>query len=151
MRLQSALLVGFLMVGSIVQPAVLGDSYVRIDKSDNKLTYYFYNIPVRSFQVATGKTVQDTPTGQFPVVMQVKNPWYLKKNIPGGDPANPLGTRWIGIEVPGTDGSVYGIHGTNQPESIGSHASAGCVRMRNEDVQWLYEHVHLGTFVEIVE
>lgn len=79
------------------------------------------------------------------------NPWYLKKNIPGGAPENPLGVRWIGLEVPGTDGSIYGIHGTNEPNSIGKHASSGCVRMQNEDVTWLYEHVHVGTVVEIVE
>jgi len=150
MRLQSALLIGFLMFGTIAKP-IVHDSYVRVDKSENTLTYYFYNVPLKTFRVATGKTEQDTPNGVFPVVMLVKNPWYLKKNIPGGDPKNPLGTRWIGIEVPGTDGSVYGVHGTNQPELIGTHASAGCVRMQNSDVQWLYEHVHVGTLVEIVD
>jgi lipoprotein-anchoring transpeptidase ErfK/SrfK len=149
MRLQSALMVGFLLFASVSSlPA--SDSYIKIDKSENRLTYYFYNIPIRSFPVATGKSEADTPTGTYGVVMMVKNPWYLKNNIPGGDPENPLGVRWIGLDVPGTDGSKYGIHGTNQPQSIGTHASAGCVRMRNEDVTWLYEHVHIGTLVEIV-
>src|SRR5690349_3481613 len=124
MRLQSALVVGFLLVTGFTAPT-LSATHLLIDKSDNKLTYYYYNTPIRSFSVATGKTVVDTPHGVFPVVMKVKNPWFLKKNIPGGDPKNPLGIRWIGLEVPGTDGSIYGIHGTNQPESIGKHVSAG--------------------------
>ena len=129
----------------------LHDSYIKIDKSENKLTYYSYSIPVRSFTVSTAKLAADTPDGLFPVVMLVKNPWYLKKNIPGGTPENPLGQRWIGLEVPGTDGSKYGIHGTNQPELIGQHVSSGCVRMKNEEVAWLYDRVHVGTPVEIVE
>lgn len=129
----------------------LADSYILIDKSENKLTYYFHRTAVKSFPVATGKTQADTPVGVFPVVMKVKNPWYLKKDIPGGDPHNPLGSRWIGLEVPGTDGSKYGIHGTNRPSSIGQHVSAGCVRMYNQDVAWLYDHAPIGTVVEIVE
>jgi lipoprotein-anchoring transpeptidase ErfK/SrfK len=150
MRLNSVFLAGFLLLAQVVhQP--LTDSYIKIDKSENKLVYYAYRLPVRTFSVATGRTVEDTPTGVFSVVMLVKDPWYLKKNIPGGDPTNPLGVRWIGINVPGTDGSKYGIHGTNQPDSIGKHISSGCVRMQNADVTWLYDHVHLGTVVEIVD
>jgi lipoprotein-anchoring transpeptidase ErfK/SrfK len=151
MRLRSHVLVGFLLLAAVFlqAPKPLSDSYIHIDKSENQLTYYYFKTKVRTFTVATGKTEIDTPTGVFPVKMLVKNPWYLKKNIAGGDPQNPLGKRWIGFEVPGTDGSKYGIHGTNHPETIGTHASAGCVRMRNEDVVWLYEHVHVGTLVEI--
>lgn len=150
MNLRSAFLVGFFLLANVASLPV-SDSYIKIDKSDNKLTYYFYNVPIRSFSVATGILPEDTPTGTYGVVMMVKNPWYLKKNIPGGDPENPLGVRWIGLDVPGTDGSKYGIHGTNRPELIGTRASAGCVRMKNADVTWLYEHVHPGTLVEIVD
>jgi len=148
MRLYSVALVGLLLFAPR-QPMM--NSFVHIDKSDNSLTYYSYGVAQRTFQVATARVTQDTPSGLFPVVMRVKNPWYLKKNIPGGTPENPLGVRWIGLEVPGTDGSIYGIHGTNQPELIGRHVSAGCIRMRNEDVSWLYDHVRNGTLVEIVE
>ena len=151
MRLTSGLLAGLFTLATLSSYPTLSDSYIVIDKSDNRLTYYYHNIKVKTFHVATGRTVQDTPNGVYPVVMLVKNPWYLKKNIPGGTPENPLGVRWIGLEVPGTDGSIYGIHGTNEPDSIGKHASSGCVRMKNEDVTWLYEHVHVGTVVEIVE
>jgi lipoprotein-anchoring transpeptidase ErfK/SrfK len=150
MRLYSSFLVGLMLLAQIMsQP--LSDSYILIDKSENRLTFYYYKQPIRSFKVATGATPDDTPNGVFPVVMMVKFPWYLKKNIPGGDPENPLGVRWIGLEVPGTDGSKYGIHGTNRPETIGTYASAGCVRMNNRDVKWLYDHVRIGTLVEIVD
>ena len=57
------------------------------------------------------------------------------------DPKNPLGERWIGLT--GIEGSAvgqerYGIHGTIEPESIGKNTSMGCIRMRNEDVEFLY-------------
>ncbi|MBL0388197.1 L,D-transpeptidase [Tumebacillus sp. ITR2] len=151
MRLKSGFLAGLLTLATLASFPTLSDTYLVVDKSENSLTYYTHNVKVKTFSVATGRTNEDTPNGVFPVVMLVKNPWYLKKNIPGGTPENPLGVRWIGLEVPGTDGSIYGIHGTNQPDSIGKHASSGCVRMKNEDVTWLYEHVHVGTVVEIVD
>jgi lipoprotein-anchoring transpeptidase ErfK/SrfK len=150
MRLYSVFLAGFLLLAQVVHQPI-SDSYIKIDKSANKLTYYAYRVPLRTFPVATGRTADLTPNGTYSVVMLVKDPWYLKKNIPGGDPANPLGVRWIGLNVPGTDGSKYGIHGTNEPHSIGKHVSSGCVRMRNEDVTWLYAHIHKGTVVEIME
>lgn len=128
----------------------LGSSLV-VDKSKHSLTYYTFQIPVRTFPVTVGKSDAETPVGTYPVVMLVKNPWYLKLNIPGGDPKNPLGTRWIGLEVPGTDGSRYGIHGTNRPDLIGKSLSEGCIRMRNEDVNWLYRYVRVGTWVTIIE
>jgi lipoprotein-anchoring transpeptidase ErfK/SrfK len=126
-------------------------SSIVVDKSSHTLTYYTFHIPVRTFSVAVGRSDAETPVGTFPIVMLAKNPWYLKLNIPGGDPKNPLGTRWIGLEVPGTDGSKYGIHGTNRPESIGESLSDGCIRMRNTDVNWLYRYVGVGTWVTIIE
>lgn len=138
-----------LVMAVSVTYSFLWSSYIRVDKSEHTLTYYSFNVPVRTFQVATGVHESDTPVGTFPVVMLVKNPWYLKRNTPGGDPKNPLGSRWIGLEVPGTDGSEYGIHGTNQPDSIGESRSAGCIRMRNTDVNWLYNYVRIGTWVTI--
>ncbi|MCQ2560053.1 MAG: L,D-transpeptidase, partial [Clostridia bacterium] len=66
-----------------------------------------------------------------------------------GDPNNPLGPRWLGIEYGG--GYLYGIHGTNDPSSIGTNASAGCVRMNNSDVIGLYDIIPYGTQVVIQE
>ena len=64
--------------------------------------------------------------------------------VPPGK-ANPLGTRWLGLSKKG-----YGIHGTNAPGSIGRNASHGCIRMRNRDVEELFELVAVGDMVELV-
>jgi lipoprotein-anchoring transpeptidase ErfK/SrfK len=61
-------------------------------------------------------------------------------------PGGPFGARWLGLSVPG---GLYGIHGTNMPNSIGTYASHGCVRMFNEDVINLYNQVSIGTPVRI--
>ena len=57
-----------------------------------------------------------------------------------------LGSRWLGFNMPG-----YGIHGTIEPETIGKQVTAGCVRMRNSDVEELYDILPLGTEVSIVD
>ncbi|GEN52221.1 L,D-transpeptidase family protein [Halobacillus faecis] len=116
---------------------------IIINKSINQLAFYENGKLQKVFPVATGRTRNMTPEGKFTLVNKVKNrPWY-KEGIPGGDPRNPLGARWLGINVPGdwghTSGNVYGIHGTNQPSSIGTYASSGCIRMYNEDVIWLFD------------
>jgi hypothetical protein len=58
---------------------------------------------------------------------------------------NPLGPRWIGLDVKG-----FGIHGTNRPESIGKNASHGCIRMRNSDVEDLFARVQVGDRVSLI-
>ncbi|MBU7319785.1 L,D-transpeptidase [Paenibacillus oleatilyticus] len=123
--------------------------YLLIDKSENRLTVIVNGRAAYGFPVATGRTKDLTPTGTFHIVTKIVKPWYVRKQIPGGDPRNPLGTRWMGINVPGSGGYRYGIHGTNRPYSIGSSASSGCVRMHNRDVEWLYRHIPLGTAVII--
>ncbi|WP_261178260.1 L,D-transpeptidase [Anaerobacillus sp. CMMVII] len=100
--------------------------------------------------MATGKDLTLTPEGTFNIVNKVEKPWYNPQNIPGGDARNPLGSHWLGLNVPGTKGYTYGIHGTNNPSSIGSYASLGCIRMHNADIQWLYQNLPLQTTVEIV-
>ncbi|MDO3677993.1 L,D-transpeptidase [Paenibacillus ehimensis] len=123
--------------------------YLLIDKSANQLSVMMNGRAAYRFAVATGRTGSLTPTGTFHIVTKIVKPWYVRKQIPGGDPRNPLGTRWMGINVPGSGGYRYGIHGTNRPYSIGSSASSGCVRMHNKDVEWLYRHIPLGTVVII--
>ena len=66
------------------------------------------------------------------------------KPVPPG-PNNPLGTRWMGLSAPGV-----GIHGTDEPASIGYSASHGCIRMQVPDAEWLFERVRVGTIVFIV-
>ncbi|WP_254611378.1 L,D-transpeptidase [Paenibacillus sp. JMULE4] len=125
--------------------------YLIINKTSNRLTVVLNGRVAYSFPVATGRTKQLTPTGRFHIVTKIVKPWYVRKRIPGGDPRNPLGSRWMGINVPGTGGYTYGIHGTNRPYSIGSSASSGCIRMHNRDVEWLFRHIPLGIVVIILE
>jgi lipoprotein-anchoring transpeptidase ErfK/SrfK len=123
--------------------------YLEINKATNKLKVFLNGRANFTFEVATGMETNFTPLGTFKVITKVKEPWYLPKDIAGGDPSNPLGTRWIGINVPNTDGYKYGIHGTNDPSSIGKNVSQGCIRMNNNDVEWLYRHIPKGTLVII--
>ncbi|MCG7217026.1 L,D-transpeptidase [Paenibacillus mucilaginosus] len=125
--------------------------YVVISKKTNRLTVYMNGAPYRTFPVATGRRSWLTPAGTFHIITKIKKPWYIRKQIPGGDPANPLGSRWMGLSVPGTGGYTYGIHGTNRPYSIGHSASSGCIRMHNRDIEWLYRHLPLGTVVIVKE
>jgi lipoprotein-anchoring transpeptidase ErfK/SrfK len=69
---------------------------------------------------------------------------YLPRFVAGG-PGNPLGARALYLS-----GTLYRIHGTNQPSSIGHHVSSGCIRMTNADVVDLYDRVQLGTKVVVL-
>lgn len=125
------------------------DQLIIVNKAKNQLAFYEKGKLVRTFSVGTGKTRALTPEGVFRVIVKAKNVPYYKHNIPGGHPNNPLGPRWIGINVPGTNGWEYGIHGNNNPSSIGKYVSAGCIRMHNNEVIWLYDRVKYNTRVII--
>ncbi|MBT2291018.1 L,D-transpeptidase family protein [Paenibacillus albidus] len=126
-----------------------GSDLIIVNKKTNKLAFFSDGKLVKTFPVATGKLKELTPEGSFPVVVKVKNRPYYKENIPGGDPANPLGDRWLGLEVNGTKGTTYAIHGNNNESSIGKYVSAGCIRMHNDDIHWLYPKVARNTKVVI--
>ena len=132
----------------VAAPAALAKTQIVINKSTNQLSFYQSDKLIKSFPVATGKHPSLTPEGNFTIVSKAVNPYYGKLNIPGGSPNNPLGVRWLGLSIGG--GSVYGIHGNDNPASIGTYASAGCIRMYNQDVIWLYDRVPLGTRVQII-
>jgi lipoprotein-anchoring transpeptidase ErfK/SrfK len=69
--------------------------------------------------------------------------------MPGG-PENPLGARALYLNANGVD-TLYRIHGTNDPKSIGKAMSSGCIRMLNEDVADLFDRVPVGTKVIVLE
>jgi lipoprotein-anchoring transpeptidase ErfK/SrfK len=69
---------------------------------------------------------------------------YLPRFMAGGD-GNPLGARALYL-----GNTVYRIHGTNQPSTIGSFVSSGCIRLTNEDVEDLYTRVKVGTRVVVL-
>lgn len=128
-----------------------GDPFVIINKKTNQLSIIDEDRVQTTISVSTGKKEDLTPEGLFTITVKAVNPYYRKKNIVGGHDQNPLGTRWIGFNANNTDGRIYGIHGTNNPESIGHYVSNGCVRMHNEAVESIYELIPLGTKVLITK
>jgi lipoprotein-anchoring transpeptidase ErfK/SrfK len=127
---------------------------IVITRATNTLRLYDGIALVRTFPVATGQAIYPTPAGVWRIVDKQRNPWWYPpvqdawarglKPVPPG-PANPLGTRWMGLNAPGV-----GIHGTDAPASIGYSASHGCVRMQVPEAEWLFEHVSVGTPVVIL-
>jgi lipoprotein-anchoring transpeptidase ErfK/SrfK len=127
---------------------------IVINRSLNRLFLYDGEKLRRTFAVATGQAIYPTPRGRWHIVVKWKNPWWYPptqdawakglKPVPPG-PSNPLGTRWMGLDAPGV-----GIHGTDEPTSIGYSASHGCIRMQVPDAEWLFDHVDVGTTVYIV-
>ncbi|WNS41133.1 L,D-transpeptidase family protein [Paenibacillus sp. MMS20-IR301] len=122
---------------------------IIVNKKTNTLAYFSGGKLEKEFPVATGKTKSLTPEGSFKIVVKIKNRPYYKEKIPGGDPANPLGDRWLGLEVNNTYGTTYAIHGNNNEASIGKYVSAGCIRMHNDDIHWLYPRIAKNTTVII--
>jgi lipoprotein-anchoring transpeptidase ErfK/SrfK len=101
---------------------------------------------MKMYPVAVGKHSTPSPSGSFHIASHVANPTYSHDGkVVGPGPSNPVGTRWMGLGFKG-----YGIHGTNHPESIGHAASHGCIRMRNHDVEELFELVRVGDEVELI-
>ncbi|UOQ42614.1 L,D-transpeptidase [Halobacillus salinarum] len=132
------------VIGSFVPPTASGDPVIVVNKATHELGLFQNGREVFHAPVATGKTKELTPEGVFTIKVKAVNPYYRKKNIPGGDPRNPLGSRWIGFDANGTDGRIFGVHGTNKPASIGKSVSAGCIRMKNQNVEKLYDLVKAG-------
>ncbi|CAM4327533.1 lipoprotein-anchoring transpeptidase ErfK/SrfK [Paenibacillus endophyticus] len=108
------------------------DYRIIVDLSDRMLHLLDSNIVIRSFPVGIGRMVTQTPTGEFFIINKQANP--------GG----PFGAFWMGLSKP-----HYGIHGTNDPASIGHLVSHGCIRMYNEDVVALSRIVPINTRVTI--
>ena len=105
------------------------------------------------YDIAIGRQGR-TPVGTFVIRDKLREPAWTPpgKVIPYGDPENVLGTRWLGLKPTGaTDSTLkgYGIHGTWEPESIGSAASQGCVRMLNDHVNELFDIIPVGVPVTI--
>jgi lipoprotein-anchoring transpeptidase ErfK/SrfK len=128
---------------------------ILINRAQNRLWLFRPNNAIwREFPVATGQAIYPTPAGKFDIVVKQVNPWWYPPTqdawaqglspVPPG-PNNPLGTRWMGLSAPGV-----GIHGTDEPGSIGWNASHGCIRMQVPDAEWLFSRVKVGTTVFIV-
>ncbi len=118
-----------------------------VDKSQNTMILKGGEEVLKTYVVATGQN-NCTPVGVFKVTDKLVKPTWYKAGavVPYGSPQNVLGTRWIGLSKKG-----YGIHGTPEPEKLGRQITAGCVRMRNDEVEELFGFVLPGTEVTIVD
>jgi lipoprotein-anchoring transpeptidase ErfK/SrfK len=121
--------------------------FIKIDKSLFVIVYDNNN-EFLVLPVAIGDNKTDTKEGIFKITGKSINPkWYIDNKIYPPyleNKENALGIRWIGLSWIG-----YGIHGTNDPFSIGKDVSQGCVRLQNEDVEILYEKVNVNDEVLI--
>ena len=119
--------------------------WIFVSLPDRKLALFKDGKAVKVYRVAVGKASTPSPSGEFKIVNRVSNPTYYHKGqvIPAGA-NNPVGTRWMGLSA-----KSYGIHGTNQPNSIGKAASTGCIRMAKADLEELFSQVEIGDAVQI--
>jgi len=118
---------------------------VVVSIPDRKLALIENDRIVSIYAVAVGAPVSPSPAGTFSVVNRVSNPtYYTRGKVVKPGARNPVGTRWIGLSAKG-----YGIHGTDKPRSIGFAKSHGCIRLRNEDVERLFEQLRAGDVVEL--
>ena len=123
-----------------------GTRRLVVSLADRKIALFEDGRVVKVYPIAVGKHSTPSPNGSFHIVSRVVKPTYYQpgKVVPAGL-RNPLGTRWMGLGYKG-----YGIHGTNRPKSIGTAASHGCIRMRNQDVEDLFERVEVGDPVDLL-
>jgi len=128
------------------KPATHPARRIVVSFPDRKLALLEGDRVIKVYDVAVGTAVSPSPTGEFQVVQRLENPTYYKPGVVIGPGAqNPLGPRWIGLNVKG-----FGIHGTNRPDSIGKNVSHGCIRLRNEDIRDLFARVQVGDHVSLV-
>jgi len=118
-------------------PAIQQSPGVLITINLDKRRLYFSvpGRPTKTYPVAIGKASTPTPLGNWTIVAKAV------------DPGGPFGVRWMRLSVPW---GGYGIHGTNNPKSIGKAVSHGCIRLYNEDVIEMYDQTPLGTPVMIM-
>ena len=128
-------------------PKVNDGTKILINLANRGLYLYERGIKTKLYPIACGRYTNRSPVGYYKVNEKEVNPTWVdpsdRSNVVTSGPSNPLGYRWIGFN------GYYGIHGTNNPSSIGTYASKGCIRMREDDVEDLYERVEVGTPVEV--
>ena len=118
---------------------------IVVSLADRKLAVMEANHVVKIFPTAVGAPASPSPTGSYEIINRLAEPtWYGNGKVVPPGKSNPIGTRWMGLSAKG-----YGIHGTNMPSSIGRNASHGCIRLRNSDVEELFEMVAVGDVVDL--
>lgn len=129
-----------------VQAAPVVKRVIVVSLEDHKLALVEDGQVKKVYTVAVGKPSTPSPVGTYTIARRVKNPTYSHNGsvVPAGA-GNPVGTRWMGLSLKG-----YGIHGTNEPKSIGKAASHGCIRMAQKDLEEMYELVGVGDTVKLI-
>jgi LysM repeat protein len=126
---------------------VKGPFHAKVDRSAFTLDLYLGDMYVRSFKVGLGKPGYETPTGGWRVKDNgklIQPPWTdpdTGRLYKATDPDYPLGSRWIaleGLEGAAKDKTGFAIHGTKEPDQIGTAGSRGCIRMYNGDAVLTY-------------
>jgi lipoprotein-anchoring transpeptidase ErfK/SrfK len=134
-----------------------GPFHAVVRKHTYTMDVFLGDVLARTYKVGLGEH-DSTPTGTWRVKNKLSNPTYFPprggKVIHADDPKNPLGEHWLGLE--GIAGEAkgqlrYGIHGTNEPESVGKNSSLGCIRMHNEDVAELFTMLVVGSSRVVIE
>lgn len=127
---------------------------IVVSQANHTLTLYQSNGEVITYPVGTGRP-GFTWSGTHPIVRKAEWPAWrppapmlkrrpdLPRYMAGGE-ENPLGARAMYL-----GGSMYRIHGSNEPHTIGTSVSSGCIRMTNKDVIDLYNRVRVGTLVTV--
>ena len=128
----------------VVNKGQVLNKLIIVNKSSLTCSYYENGRLISSYKCAIGKASTPTPNNSFTIISKQANRPYYKKGIPGGDPRNPLGKRFLQISKSG-----YAIHGNCDESSIGKRVSDGCIRLHNWDIISLYNKVNVGTRVII--
>lgn len=151
-------------VGLLAPPVNMeeyADETIIVISTAERMLYYKTPSATLSFPIGVGRdgfriegtyTVgakQKNPDWIPPPEMRARQP-TLPERMKGGDPRNPLGERALYLFQKGKD-SLFRIHGTNEPETIGMALSSGCIRLINEDVKFLFEMVPMGTKVVVLK
>jgi len=127
-----------------------------VRKSSFTVAVYVGDVIVRTYRCAHGKPSTagantETPSASFVIDDKIEHPdWHHGgRVVPFGDPENPLGTHFVGFQHPVHQS--LGIHGTNEPQSIGTRASLGCIRLGEGDIGEYFRLVPRGTPVEVLD
>ena len=141
-----AIIISLLMI-FLLSPLAQAEKKIIINLASRTLSLYDNNERIHVYPLGVGKVSTPTPVGYYSILnKEIDPPWIDPTNpeyeVPSGA-NNPLGYRWMQIQ------GNYGIHGTNRPDSIGFYVSNGCIRMREADVEELFDAVEVGTPVEI--
>jgi len=126
----------------------------RVDLDLRWVLYMHGEQVVAAWNVGVGRPGHETRPGSYVVGVKKEEPMWFpagRDPVPYGAQENPLGTRWIGWDVAGGGPSSLGFHGTNAPEGVGGAVSDGCIRMRNGEVEELFEVIPMGSPVLVTE